>query len=401
MTAVDSLRFALRAVTGFRLRSALTLLAMAIGVASVVVLTALGDGARRYVVGEFTQLGTHLLIVFAGRSETTGGMPPLLSETPRDLTTEDARAIYRSPHVAFVAPLILGSVTASLGSRERETPVIGTTAEFVQLRHIVMGSGQFLPRGDWDRQQAVCVIGGTVRDELFAGGAALGQWIKLGDRRFQVIGVLGEKGRSVGFDMDQIVIVPVASAQSMFNQFSLFRIFIEAKSYDRMEAARRDVIAIIRQRHDGEDDITVIGQDALAATFDRILRALTLALAGIASISLAVAGILIMNVMLVSVSERTGEVGLLKALGAPPQRILTLFLLEAATLSLLGGLAGLAIGYLGAAMIGRIFPALPADPPLWAVVGALVTALGTGLLFGVLPARRAAALDPVAALSKH
>ncbi len=401
MIARDAAAFAWRAVTGFRVRSLLTLLAMAIGVASVIVLTALGDGARRYVVGEFQQLGTHLLIVFAGRSETVGGLPPLLSETPRDLTIADSQALYRSASIRLVAPLNIGSAAVSWGGKEREAPILGTTSDYLAMRSIQMASGRFLPATDPERQASVCVIGGTVRDELFGAQPALGQWIKVGDRRFQVIGVVASRGRSLGIDFDEMVVIPIASAQSLFNTFSLFRILVEAKSYEQIEGARRDIVSIVTLRHDGEDDVTVVTQDAVAATFDRVLMALTFALAGIAAISLSVAGILIMNVMLVSVTERTSEVGLLKALGATPRKIMTLFLLEAATLSLLGGCLGLLMGYFGTWVIGRVFPALPAWPPVWAVLASLLLALVAGLVFGVLPARRASQLDPVTALARH
>jgi putative ABC transport system permease protein len=401
MTLRDALQFSLDAVTGFRLRSLLTLLAMSIGVAAVVVLTALGDGARRYVVSEFQQLGTHLLIVFAGRNETVGGLPPILSETPRDLTIADAQALYRSSAIRRVAPLNIGSISVNWNGRERESPILGTTSEFLELRGVRLASGKFLPAGDPERQTQVCVIGGTVRDELFGPAPALGEWVKLGDRRYQVIGVLASRGRSLGFDMDQVVIIPIASAQSLFNTFSLFRILVEAKSYEATASAERAIVEIIKQRHDGEDDVTVLTQAALSKTFDSILGALTMALAGIAAISLGVAGILIMNVMLVSVTERTGEIGLLKALGATRRRILELFLLEATILSVLGALAGLAFGYFGSWVLGRIFPALSIVPPSWAVVAALATALATGIVFGVLPARRAAILDPVFALAKR
>lgn len=216
-----------------------------------------------------------------------------------------------------------------------------------------------------------------------------------------MIGVLASRGRSLGVDFDQLVVIPIASAQSLFNTFSLFRILVEAKSYEEIERAKRDIVSIVKLRHDGEDDVTVVTQDAVAATFDRVLLALTFALAGIAAISLSVAGILIMNVMLVSVAERTSEVGLLKALGATPRKIMTLFLLEAATLSLLGGCLGLGLGYSGTWILGRLFPALPAWPPIWAVAASLFMALAAGLIFGVLPARRASQLDPVTALARH
>jgi putative ABC transport system permease protein len=220
----------------------------------------------------------------------------------------------------------------------------------------------------------------------------------VGDRRFRVIGIIRSSGTSIGLDLDEIVVIPVAAAQSLFDTESLFRILVEAQSREAIPRAKAEVTRIISQRHEGEDDVTVITQDALLSTFDRIFRALTLAVGGIAAISLVVAGILVMNVMLVSVSERTAEIGLLKALGASRERIMIFFLAEAGALSITGGIAGIAFGFLIAWTAGRVYPALPIEPPAWAVAAALLTSAVTGILFGYLPARRAARMDPVEAL---
>jgi putative ABC transport system permease protein len=197
------------------------------------------------------------------------------------------------------------------------------------------------------------------------------------------------------------VIIPVASAQQLFNQSSLFRILVEAKSRTAIQPVKRFVLDTLRERHQGEEDVTVITQDGVLATFDRVLRALTIAVGGIAAISLAVAGILIMNVMLVAVSQRTAEIGLLKALGATGRQILTLFLTEALLLTALGAVLGLVAGQLGSLAIRYAFPLLPAYAPAWSVILAMAVALATGVLFSVLPARRAARLDPVLALSRR
>jgi putative ABC transport system permease protein len=399
MRLADTVGFATRALAGHRLRTSLMLLAMAIGVAAVVVLTALGDGARRYVTGEFAALGTHLLIVLPGRKETTGGIPPITGETSRDLTIDDALALYRSRAVARVAPMNVGEAPVSHGSRERNVVVLGTTAEFLEVRHLDLAGGRFLPEGGARQARSVCVIGRTIRDELFGGDEALGAWVRVGDRRFRVIGVVAQKGRSIGVDLDEMVIIPVASAQALFDTPSLFRILVEARSRDAVDRVKTDIRTIIRDRHEGEEDVTVITQDSVLGAFDRIFKALTLTVAGIAGISLLVAGILVMNVMLVSVSQRTAEIGLLKALGAPARRILMLFLVEAALLSLLGAIIGVVIGLGASWAAGRMFPALPTTPPLWAIGAAVSVALITGVVFALLPARRAARVDPVQSLA--
>jgi putative ABC transport system permease protein len=376
-------------------------LAMAIGVASVVILTALGEGARRYVTREFISLGTNLLIVLPGRSETTGGPPPLLGETPRDLTLEDAMSLTRSSAIRRVAPITLGSAPVSWKHRDREVIIFGSTPAFFEIRDLSLAQGKFLPAGDPTRGTAVCVLGYKLKKELFGNTSPLGAWTRIGDRRFQVIGVLAKKGQSLGHDMADVAIVPVASAQALFNTSNLFRILVQANGRDAIPRAKKAILKMIRERHEGEDDITVITQDALLSTFDKIFKTLTLSVAGIAGISLAVAGVLIMNVMLVAISQRTGEIGLLKAIGAPRKQILYLFLAESATLSLVGAAFGLVVSFLGIWGLARAFPSFPLRVPLWALGMATAVALITGLVFGSLPARRAAKLDPVQALSRR
>lgn len=400
MRAADLMKMASESALRSRMRSLMLLLAMAIGVAAVVVLTSLGEGARLYVAGEFQALGTRLVIVIPGRSETGGVSPGVLSgETPRDLTLGDAQALLRIPAVQRVAPLVIGSAPISAAALERDAPVLGSSSDFLTVYGFKLSRGRFLPAGELTRDSAVCVIGANIARELFPGREALGGNLRIGDRRFRVIGILGDQGRMIGLDSQELVIVPVSTAQSLFNTESLFRVLIQVRSRGDMLRARDDIIAAIRLRHQGEEDVTVITQDALLSTFDRIFTALTLTLAGIASISLAVAGVLIMNVMLVAVSQRTAEVGLLKAIGATQRQITSLFLAEATLLSVAGALAGLLLGFGANWMAGRIYPAITFQPPLWALGLAVVTAIASGLIFGLMPARRAAKLDPVAALA--
>lgn len=402
MTPADTLRFAARAALGYPLRTGLMVLAMAIGVAAVVVLTALGDGARRYVVGEFASLGANLIIVLPGRNET-GGVTAgsFITSTPRDLTVDDAAALLRAPLVSRMAPLSVGNSEIAVGGKLREVMVLGTSADYVDIRHFSIAQGRFLPREDLGRAGAVAVIGDKLRRELFGGEAAVGRMVRVGDTRLRVIGVMAPAGQGLGMSNDELVIVPVATAQNMFNTNTLFRIMVEVRSREALGPAQQELEELLRARREGELDVTLITQDAVLGTFDRILGALTLGVAGIAAISLAVAGILVMNVMLVAVTQRTGEIGLLKALGATGRDIRLAFLTEAALLSIGGALVGYGLGHVGAWGIRLAYPVLPAWPPDWAVAAGLGTALVTGLLFGVLPARRAAQLDPVQALAKR
>lgn len=398
----DVITFGWQALTGYRTRTILMLIAMSIGVASVLMLTALGEGARRYVRAEFASLGTNLVIVIPGRSETAGaGLSTMMGVTPRDLTLDDAKALTRNANVARIAPLNIGAAEASWQNRKREVTVMGSSSEILALRHWKMARGKFLPHTDWDRATPVCVIGAKIRNEIFGAHNALGQWIRLGENRYRVIGILASEGRSIGVDVQEVVIIPVASAQALFNVPSLFRIFIEVKSRTAIPRVIEFTKDTIRARHQGEEDVTVITQDAVLATFDRILGALTYAVGGIAAISLAVAGILIMNVMLVAISQRTAEIGLLKALGASRQEIMLLILVEALLLSSIGGLIGLTVGQIGSWGIRSVLPQLQAYPPGWAALTAFLVAVVTGALFSFLPARKASRLDPVLALSKR
>jgi putative ABC transport system permease protein len=353
-------------------------------------------------MNEFSSLGSNLVIVLPGRSQTGGFSPGnAITNTTRDLTIDDAQALERASAVARVAPLAVGTSEISAGGKLREVMVAGTVSQYINLRNMTMAQGRFLSAGDWRGGASEAVIGAKVRDEIFGSTPSLGQLVRIGDRRFRIVGVLAASGQGLSMNTDELVFVPVSIAQSMFNSNTLFRILIEANSRDAIETAKVQVADIIKLRHEGEQDVTVITQDAVLATFDRLLGALTLGVAGIAAISLAVAGILVMNVMLVSVSQRTAEIGLLKALGATGGGIRLVFLTEATMLSLAGAIVGYLLGQLAAGLIRQLYPTFPAYPPDWAVFAGLATALVTGILFGVLPARRAAQLDPVQALSKR
>jgi putative ABC transport system permease protein len=393
-----------QALRRYPLRTAMLLTAISIGVAAVVLLTAVGEGARRYVTNQFSELGTELLIVLPGRAETAGGggvQGLLVGETARELTLDDTIALLRSPRVRQVTPIVVGAGTASYGARERDITVIGTGPAMLAIQHWVMGSGRFLPEADLDTAQPVCVLGHTTARELFAAQPPVGEWLRIGVTRCRVLGVLAEQGLAGGFNVDETVLMPVANAQQLFNTSAVFRILVEATDRDSVPAARRDITDIIKARHAGEDDITIVTQDALAATFDTIFNMITAGLAAIAAISLVVAGVLIMNVMLVAVSQRTAEIGLLKAVGARKRQILALFLTEAAGLSLLGACVGLALGAGGIGLMRVLFPVLDFAAPAWASASAVGIAISSGIVFGILPARRAANLDPVNALMKR
>ncbi len=396
MALGELIAFAVGALRGHRLRTVLSVAGVAVGIAAVIALTALGEGARRYVVQEFSSLGSNLLIVLPGKVETTGMMP--FGGTVHDLTIDDYKAVAnRIPEVLRAAPLATGEETLRFGGKARSVPVIGTTRELVEVRRLRIGAGQFLPPGDPDRGGAEIVLGVKVAQELFGAESPLGRVVRLGEWRFRVVGVLEPRGRSLGFDFDDLVFVPVRTSMRIFNRSTLFRILVELPEDGDLEAGKEAVIDLLAERHRAED-VTVITQDAVVNTLDSILGVLTLALAAIASVSLTVAGVGIMNVMLVAVSERRHEIGLLKALGASTTQILAVFITEAAVLSTFGGLVGLGAGWAAIVAFVQVYPTFPAATPVWAVVASLVMSMVVGIFFGVVPARRAAHLDPVEAL---
>jgi putative ABC transport system permease protein len=398
MRGPDLLRFNLRLLTGQWFRTLMTLLATAVGVAAVLLLTGMGEGARRFVLEEFNLLGNDVLIVLPGRKETTGGLPPLTGEGTRDLTIEDAEALLHLPGVRRVAPLIVGLTEVEAGGRNRELVVVGSSAELFHMRQMKTAQGQILPPMPLDRAEPVCVIGHEVRRSLFDQQPVLGRWLRTADRRCRVIGVLEDRGVSLGTDLSEAVIIPVASAQQLFNTRGLFRLFVQVQHLELIDSVKPAILELIQARHQGERDITLITQDSLLGVFDNVLQLLTLAVGAIAAISLVVAGILIMNITLISVSQRTPEIGLLKALGASERQVHRLFLSEALMMTLLGALLGVLIGYALLWTGHWLWPQFPVSVPIWALTGAVLLAIGVALMFAWLPARKAARLPPVLAL---
>jgi len=401
MNPLDLLRFAAQALLQNRRRSGLSLLGVVIGVVAVVSLTAIGEGALRYVTTQFASLGSSIVNVSPGKNETTGGMPHGIGGVPNDLTLQDAIVLERRVQAVRAAvPVSVSTDIVSYRERGRSSRVVGVTSEFQQLQRLDMDSGSFLPESEFDRGAAVVVLGHRVAQELFDNANPLGATVRIGSWRMRVIGVLQERGQQLGMNIDDVALIPVASGMRMANKSSVNRIMLDLYPKSDSKPVIAQVKKILIDRHD-EEDFTCISQDAVLASLSSILGILTLVVAGIASISLGVAGIGIMNVMLVSVSERTDEVGLLKALGANQRQILQVFLLEATMLSSAGGLIGLASGTALVELGNLLYPRIDAATPLWAIAAVLGLSLGTGIVFGVLPAWRASRLDPVAALQGH
>lgn len=402
MRAPDLLSFTLLVLRRQRFRSLMLLLSVSIGVAAVLLLVALGEGARGYVMREFEFIGKDIVVMFPGRKSTTGGLPPVTGVAAREITLADMAVVSRTVRgVDTIAPLVIGNAELSFGSRAREAVVIGSNADFFPMRHLGIARGQALPPLELTVGSPVAVIGGTLERELFGTRPAIGAWVRLRDYRFRVVGVLAGRGDSFGMDLSEAIFVPVASAQTLFDTQALFRVLFRVRAGADIEATKHELLARMTALHDGNEDVTVVSPDAMISTFDGILRALTLAIGGIAAISLVVAGILVMNLMLMSIRQRTAEIGLLKALGAPGAQVRTLFLAEAGLLAAAGVLIGIGVGHAGSVLLSLLYPEVPFRVPLWATLAAALFALASALVFAWLPASRAAALEPVLALGRR
>ena len=397
----DLLALAWEALRAHRLRTRMTYAAITIGIGSVLVLTALGEGGRRWVIDRFATLGTNILVALPGRTETRGGVPMALMTT-RDLTLEDADAVRRRMlGVERVVPITVGEATVTYERRGRASTIVGATSGFLEVRGIPVARGSNLPVLELDRGMDVCVIGRTIQRELFGEDSALGKRVRIGVYPFRVIGILAEQGVSMGVNLDEIVLLPVANALKMLNRKGLFRMIVQITPGADVELAKGRLRDVLMEQHDREEDFTILTPGAVAASLEGIIGTITAALAGIAAVSLAVAGIGVMNVMVVSVTERRAEIGLMKAVGASNGQVLSVFLAEAVVLSLIGGAFGIAGGE-ALTVLGRVlYPDVPFQVPFWALYLAVGITLSVGLVFGIAPAVRAARLEPLDALRKE
>jgi putative ABC transport system permease protein len=396
MDTRDLLRLAWGSVVAHRVRSRLTVLGIVIGIASVILLTSLGEGTRRAILSDFTQFGTNIMAINKGKRRTSG--MPGIGATVRRLTIEDAEALRRVRGVEKILLGAYGSARVEFGERGRDVLVAGVTSEMPAMFRFPVRQGRFLPPGDPRRAAPLAVLGPRVKRELFGEANALGEHVRIGGRRFVVIGVMEPKGQFLGLDMDDRAYIAVASAQSLFHQDELSEIHVLFSGQVPLERIKAGVRRVLMDRHGGEEDFTITTQTEMLDVLDRILSAVTVAVAGIAAVSLLVGAIGILTIMWISVGERTSEIGLAKAIGAGRAQILRLFLLEAALLSLAGGALGVAAGMGLGRAIRFLLPSFPFHTQPGFVALALAVSLAVGLLSGVLPARRAADLDPLQAL---
>ena len=391
------IEFSLGTLRGHRLRSVLSTLGIAIGIAAVILLTSIGEGTRRYLLAEFTQFGTNILAINPGKTETAG-IPGIFGGTTHKLTLDDAAAIGRLPDVQEQVPVSVGQARVEAKGKGRSVFIYGVTSSFPDVMKFEVGQGAFLPVGDPRRGALVAVLGPRVKRELFGDENALGEFVRVAGHRLRVIGVMAPKGRMLGFDIDDAVYVPVTTGMRMFNLDELQEIDVLFAHESITESVATSVRRLLTDRHGGKEDFTITTQTEMLKVFNNVMSAITAAVGAIAAVSLLVGAIGVFTMMWISVGERIGEIGLLRALGGTESEVRSLFLLEAVVLTVIGGVGGVAVGLGIAGLLRMGVPGLPVyTPPSYVVAGVVVSAIA-GLVAGVLPARRAAALDPVEAL---
>lgn len=396
MFARDLFTLSTRAITAHRLRSFLTLLGIAVGIAAVILLTSIGEGVHRFVLNEFTQFGTNIVEIAPGKTEASGG-PGGLQTTVRLLTLDDARALERVPGVTSVSPGVWGNSEVGANGRLRRTTVQGVGPHVPAMYKMTLQSGSFLPDEAFEHARPLAVLGPKLKQELFGSAPALGQRLRVGGMQFRIVGVMAPKGQFLGMDLDDTVFIPTARALELYNREGLLRINLAYREGLDAQTVATAIKSALAARH-GREDFTLTTQEDMLRTLSKILNILTAAVGALGGISLLVGGVGIVTIMTIAVTERTNEIGLLKALGARERTILGIFLGEAVALSAIGGLLGLILGIGLAQLLHLLIPALPVQTPLSFVILAETVAIIIGLAAGVLPARRAARLDPVEAL---
>lgn len=397
MLLADSTRFALQAITSHRLRSFLTLLGIAVGIAAVILLTSIGEGVHRFVLAEFTQFGTNVIGISPGKVKTGGQPLSGIPSTARLLTLEDAESLKQLPHVTGSTPTVWGNSEVEGNGRLRRTTVYGVDADFTRVFSSTVRIGSFLPRENAGGSRAFVVLGAKLRNELFGTTNPLGARVRIGGLHFRVIGIMAPKGQFLGIDLDDTAFIPAERALELYNREGLMEIHViyaEGASSATVAAAVKDRLKL---RH-GHEDFTITTQEDMLKTLSNILNILTMAVGALGGISLLVGGVGIVTIMTISVTERTNEIGLLVALGARRRTILSLFLSESVILAALGGILGLLLGIGLAQLLRLVLPTFPVHTPWSFALGALVMSAVIGLLAGVIPARSASHLDPIEAL---
>ena len=396
MRSADYIRLTTGTLRAHRLRTSLAILGIAVGVAAVILLTSIGQGLREFVMFQFTKFGSNLIVVLPGRVQTAGATIGVFG-TVRPLTIDDAIAARRAPHVLVTNPTTDGSAEVSYAGRRRRVIVYGFSPDWVKIWHFKMAAGSFLPYDDLNTPRPLAVLGATAKKELFGDENPIGKRIAIGGSRYTVIGVVEPMDRVLGLDLNDSVSIPTARALELFNREGLTGFHVTHDPNVPQQEVIPGIRRILEMRH-GRNDVTFVTQDEMVRVLGAVLSVLTFAVGALGSISLFVGGVGILTIMTIAVSERTSEIGLLRALGGGQGQILRIFLGEAALLAAIGGAAGLLFGVAVAQSLKLLLPALPVSTPWWFAVLAEGMAVSVGLLAGVLPARHAARMEPVDAL---
>jgi putative ABC transport system permease protein len=392
----DILKLSFSSLIDQRLRSFLTILGIAVGIASVVLLTSIGEGIQKFAIAEFTQFGTNLIGINPGRSTTLGTSGAIINNV-RPLSIADEEALRRIPGVINTVSLIQGNGPVEFAKRSRRTTILGVGPSAAEVWQMKVVKGRFLPADDSRAARSFVVLGSRVKEELFSDISPLGQIIRVAGERYRVVGVMESKGQMLGFDLDDAVYIPTVRAMSLFNQQSLMEIDILYQAGLQSKSVAEKAKKLLKSIH-GAEDFTITTQEEMLKVLGSVLGILTMAVGGLGAISLLVGGVGIVTIMTIAVNERTPEIGLLRAIGADRRQILFLFISEAVVLAGIGGLFGLILGAGTAWLLGVFVPALPTHTPWLYAIYAEVMAAGIGLLAGVLPARHAAGLNPVDAI---
>lgn len=394
----DFLRLTTGSLRSQRMRSILAALGISIGITSVILLTSIGQGVHNYVLHEFTQFGSNLIVVEPGHIITSGIPAPIgIFATVRPLTIDDAEALRHAPYVLMTDAVVQGNAEIAANGKRRRVNLFGVSPDMPVVLHLNVGMGSFLPRDDQHAPRALAVLGSQAREELFGDANPLGSRIDVGGRRFRIVGVMESKGQMLGMELNDGIFIPAQRAQELFNREGLIGMHViydpQAPPDKVVEGIRRMMIA----RH-GREDFTIITQKQMQDVAASVLGVLTFAVAALGSISLLVGGVGILTIMTIAVSERKTEIGMLRALGAGRGQVMALFLAEAAFLAAAGGVSGLALGAGMAQLIRMLIPSLPVVTPWSYAALAEAVATVTGVIAGILPARNAARMDPIEAL---
>ena len=396
MRTTDLARLSLSAILAYRLRSALTILGILVGIGSVVLLTSIGEGIRLFVLNEFTQFGTNLLAVVPGKATTLGISGATISSV-RPLSLADAQALQKIENIIDVVPVVQGNAAVEFGARERRTMVLGVSSGVPEVWKMPVSNGRFLPADNYQSSRSLAVLGSKMRTELFGNLNPLGQRIRIGGERYRVVGIMAPKGQMLGFDLDDTVYIPVAKSMEMFNREGLMEIDVLYHAGSNVQHLIGDINRVLTMRH-GDEDYTIITQDKMLEVLDTILDVLTLGVAAIGSISLIVGAVGILTIMTIAVTERTAEIGLLSALGARRRHVLQIFLTESVVLSVIGGILGIVMTTALIYLLKLFMPELPVEPAWQYMVLALLLSVVIGILSGITPAIRAARMHPLEAL---